>query len=125
MENNSFNALIQETIKKNWDQDALTDYQGITLQFHDVARKIEKVHINTIWNLQVPNCEKFPLEAFLNIGFTHHRIILGKVKDLSERLFYIERCAKEHYSVDSLNKSIANDDFHHQGNLPNNFIKSL
>ena len=41
----SFNALIQEAIVKNWDQDALTDYQGITLQYHDVARKIEKIHI--------------------------------------------------------------------------------
>ncbi len=41
----SFNAIIQNAIIKNWDQDALTDYQGITLQFHDVARKIEKIHI--------------------------------------------------------------------------------
>ena len=42
---NSFNAYIQRAIVNNWDQDALTDYQGITLQFHDVARKIEKLHI--------------------------------------------------------------------------------
>ena len=41
----SFNAYIQKAIIENWDQDALTDYQGITLQFHDVARKIEKLHI--------------------------------------------------------------------------------
>ena len=41
----SFNAYIQKAIIENWDQDALTDYQGITLQFHDVARKIEKIHI--------------------------------------------------------------------------------
>jgi long-chain acyl-CoA synthetase len=41
----SFNAYIQRAIIDNWDQDALTDYQGITLQFHDVARKIEKIHI--------------------------------------------------------------------------------
>ena len=41
----SFNAYIQRAITENWDQDALTDYQGITLQFHDVARKIEKLHI--------------------------------------------------------------------------------
>ena len=41
----SFNAYIQKAIIDNWDQDALTDYQGITLQFHDVARKIEKIHI--------------------------------------------------------------------------------
>jgi len=41
----SFNAYIQRSIIQNWDQDALTDYQGITLQYHDVARKIEKLHI--------------------------------------------------------------------------------
>ena len=41
----SFNAYIERTIVENWDHDALTDYQGVTLQFHDVARKIEKIHI--------------------------------------------------------------------------------
>ena len=41
----SFNALIQKSVIDNWDRDALTDYKGQTLQFHDVARKIEKVHI--------------------------------------------------------------------------------
>ncbi len=40
-----FNSLLEDTIKKNWDRDALTDYKGATLQFHDVARKIEKLHI--------------------------------------------------------------------------------
>ena len=41
----SFNEYIQKVITENWDSDALTDYQGATLQFHDVARKIEKLHI--------------------------------------------------------------------------------
>ena len=41
----SFNELIQQSIIDNWDLDALTDYKGATLQFHDVARKIEKLHI--------------------------------------------------------------------------------
>ena len=41
----SFNALIEKTIIDNWDLDALTDYKGSTLQYHDVARKIEKLHI--------------------------------------------------------------------------------
>ena len=41
----SFNALIEQSIIKNWDLDALTDYKGTTLQYHDVARKIEKLHI--------------------------------------------------------------------------------
>jgi len=41
----SFNELIEKSIVNNWDLDALTDYKGQTLQFHDVARKIEKLHI--------------------------------------------------------------------------------
>ncbi|MCI6828860.1 MAG: AMP-binding protein [Prevotella sp.] len=41
----SFNEIIEKSIIDNWDLDALTDYKGITLQFHDVARKIEKLHI--------------------------------------------------------------------------------
>ena len=45
MEIPSFNALIEKSIIDHWDMDALTDYKGATLQFHDVARKIEKLHI--------------------------------------------------------------------------------
>jgi len=41
----SFNQLIEQSIINNWNLDALTDYKGATLQFHDVARKIEKLHI--------------------------------------------------------------------------------
>ena len=41
----SFIALIEQSIKTNWYLDALTDYKGITLQYRDVARKIEKIHI--------------------------------------------------------------------------------
>ncbi len=40
-----FVELIAESLKRNWDLDALTDYQGATLQYKDVARKIEKLHI--------------------------------------------------------------------------------
>ena len=41
----SFNKYIEQAIVKNWEQDALTDYQGETLQYRDVARIIEKLHI--------------------------------------------------------------------------------
>lgn len=41
----SFISYIENSIKKNWDLDALTDYKGATLQYKDVARKIEKIHI--------------------------------------------------------------------------------
>ena len=42
---NSFIGLLEDSLKKNWDLDALTDYNGSTLQYKDVARKIEKLHI--------------------------------------------------------------------------------
>lgn len=41
----SFNSFIKKSIIENWDLDALTDYKGATLQYKDVARKIEKLHI--------------------------------------------------------------------------------
>ena len=41
----SLNSLIEESIINHWDLDAFTDYQGATLQYKDVARKIEKLHI--------------------------------------------------------------------------------
>ena len=41
----SFNSYIERSVIENWDLDALTDYQGATLQYHDVARKVEKLHI--------------------------------------------------------------------------------
>ena len=41
----SFNSFVQKSIIDNWNLDALTDYKGATLQYHDVARKIEKLHI--------------------------------------------------------------------------------
>ena len=40
-----FIDYIEQSIIKNWDRDALTDYKGITLQYKDVARKIAKFHI--------------------------------------------------------------------------------
>ena len=40
-----FIDYIEQSIIKNWDRNALTDYKGVTLQYKDVARKIAKFHI--------------------------------------------------------------------------------
>ena len=40
-----FIDYIEQSIIRNWDRNALTDYKGITLQYKDVARKIAKFHI--------------------------------------------------------------------------------
>ena len=41
----SFNAIIENSIKEHWNLEALTDYNGVTLYYKDLARKIEKLHI--------------------------------------------------------------------------------
>ena len=41
----TFIDYIEQSIIRNWDRDALTDYKGITLQYKDVARKIAKFHL--------------------------------------------------------------------------------
>ena len=87
--------------------------------------KIEETAIMSIWNLQVPNYRDFPMDAFLHIGFTHHRVILGKVKNFDERLFYVRQCACEHFTVEALKESLAADEYHHQGSLSNNFVKTI
>ena len=45
MEFTSVNLLLQGSIRKNWDRPALSNYQGITLKYSDVARRIEKLDI--------------------------------------------------------------------------------
>ena len=69
-------------------------------------------------------CRRY-MTDFLHIGFSHHTLILSKVKSYEERIFYIKRVVAEKLSVDALKNSIAEDVFHHQGNLPNNFMRTI
>ena len=73
----------------------------------------------------MPKSVNFPVSEFYNIGFTQHRTIFEKVKDRQERFFYIRLCAEQNYTVEELKQSIARDDYHHQGSLPNNFVQTL
>ena len=90
------------------------------------SAKIEDKEVSGInWQLQLPKDADFPLEKFLSIGFTNHITVLSKVKNYDERIFYIRKCAEEHFTVEELERSISNDDFRHQAKLPNNFEKTL
>ena len=41
----SLNFILEKSFKDNWYSPALSDYKGITLNYRDVARRIEKLHI--------------------------------------------------------------------------------
>ena len=45
MEFKSVNKLLESSIRNNWDRDALSNYEGITLKYKDIAQKIAHLHI--------------------------------------------------------------------------------
>ena len=67
----------------------------------------------------------FPIAAFMNIGFTHHYAIISKVKDVEQRKFYIQFAADTKAKVEDLEQIINDDLYSHQGDLPNNFKKTI
>lgn len=66
-----------------------------------------------------------PIAAFFSIGFSHHTLILSKVKTAEERNFYIQLCANMMLSYDELERQIAENAFARRGQMPNNFTKAI
>ena len=91
----------------------------------DISAKTVPSSTLRIWQTLLPNSQSFPSEDFLHIGFSHHILILSKVKSIEERVFYIRHTVVEKLSLEALKESIARADYHHQGSLPNNFLQTL
>lgn len=65
------------------------------------------------------------MEEFQAVSFTHHCLILNKVKDMAERAYYVRLSAAERLSVSQLKAAIAGDTYRHRGLMPNNFERAL
>ena len=91
----------------------------------DASAKLQIDVETEIWQTHLPNLREFPMDDFLHIGFSHHTLIISKIKDFDERLFYIRRTSMQRLSYEELKTSIQQDDYHHQGSLPNNFEKTI
>ena len=83
------------------------------------------VETNKLTSVQFSMASDFPIAAFMNIGFSHHYAILSKVKDIEQRKFYIQFAAAKKVTVEDLEKLIEDDLYSHQGNLPNNFRRTI
>ena len=83
------------------------------------------VGTNELPTVQFKIDANFPITAFMNIGFTHHYAIISKVKDVEQRKFYIQFAADTKAKVEDLEQSINDDLYSHQGELPNNFKKTI
>ncbi|MBQ6521119.1 MAG: hypothetical protein IJI14_20620 [Anaerolineaceae bacterium] len=93
------------------------------IQSANLAVVIAKFTNDEFWQLQLPNYDKEFYSAFVAVGFTQHTFIITKIKSIEERIFYIKLCASEHLTVDHLKIRIASDEYHHQAQLPNNFLQ--
>ncbi|GJG68257.1 hypothetical protein PRLR6025_17260 [Prevotella lacticifex] len=67
----------------------------------------------------------FNISEFLSLSFTHHIEILSKAKDMPSRLFYIHIAIIGKWSKNMLRDALKADLYHHQGQLPNNFAKTV
>ena len=83
------------------------------------------VEMNELPTVQFKIDANFPIAAFMNIGFTHHYAIISKVKDVEQRKFYIQFAADTKAKVEDLEQTINDDLYSHQGELPNNFKKTI
>ena len=83
------------------------------------------VGTNELPTVQFKIDANFPITAFMNIGFTHHYSIISKVKDIEQRKFYIQFAADTKAKVEDLEQIINDDLYSHQGELPNNFKKTI
>ena len=83
------------------------------------------VGTNELPTVQFKIDANFPITAFMNIGFTHHYTIISKVKDVEQRKFYIQFAADTKAKVEDLEQIINDDLYSHQGELPNNFKKTI
>lgn len=78
-----------------------------------------------IFENRLPLATDFRMEDFTGISFTHHMEILHKVKNVDERLFYIQQCARRHWNKYALRDSLKQDLYHHQGAMVNNFAETI
>ncbi len=78
-----------------------------------------------IRQLQLANMPDFPLREFLSISFTHHIAIFAKAKAYDERVFYMKYADAYKPTVEDLEKAITQDLYHHQDNMPNNFLATI
>ena len=81
--------------------------------------------IDTIHQLRLMNLDNFPAASFLSISFTHHMVILTHAKEWDERLFYIQYAFDRKLSIEELEKVLKKDLYHHQGQIPNNFLDTI
>lgn len=75
--------------------------------------------------IRPPMAGEMDLQEFFALGFSHHNEILSQTKTLEERVFYIHQAATLSWDKYTLRDMLKADLYHHQAQMPNNFLKTL
>ncbi len=94
------------------------EWKCLDTNLADASAKLDLDSCKSLAPLEIAD---IPIVAFFSIGFSHHTLILSKTKTLEERRYYIQLCSDLQLSYDALERKIAEDAYHNQGNMPNNF----
>ena len=119
----SYNSAVQtaEFTEINNKSSVRTD----EMVLNSAVQTAELQSEDEIRQLQLTNLPDFPVVAFLSISFTHHTAILSQVKSYEERKFYIQFASDYKVKSEDLEQMMKDDLYHHQGQLPNNFKKTI
>ena len=95
---------------------------------NDLEREMNKQEIDANALVAInrsPMANDLAYEEFLSISFTHHYEILAKTENIDERIFYIHQTYLNKWDKYKLRDLLKADLYHHQGQLPNNFAKTI
>lgn len=109
---------------ENYNSSAQTD-EFTEINTNSAVQTAELQAEGEIRQLQLTNLPEFPVVAFLSISFTHHTAILSQAKSYEERKFYIQFAADYKVKTEELEQLMKDDLYNHQGQLPNNFKKTI
>lgn len=81
--------------------------------------------IELLAQIRQPLADEFNWTDFLRVPFTHHVIILRKIKNFDERAFYLHMCAIRAWNKYALQDFIKQDLYSNRGTLPSNFTETI
>ena len=119
------NIKFMRQFYETWCEDlkSLTAVSGISENISLTA--VSEIETHLLRTQETPQKERFDLDLFLQLGFTHHMIIIRKTNSIDERLFYIRQALANNWSKEVLTARIEDDLFNHQGEIANNFIQKI
>ena len=97
----------------------------VTGEIEDVQKECDMIIRLENNAIKIDDIGSFPIEDFFKIPFSHHMLVVEKVKEIEARYYYINRTAEEHLSVEQLKKIINENDFENRATMPNNFPRTI